>query len=382
MRPRRLAITLVLPIVGVCLATPASAQTNLRRPSTDDSTVSCRDVSIATNQPGWTISGGFTADGSQLRLVDALNWTVLRYSASGEPLASIEGQAKKSVRNTLPVSGKARGDEFIIQGTDGLSLVDKNFRSILKKNKPTNSNGGKVTALWAWEPVGKDDIVAFSDIEKADGSAGTAFVRFSLKNPGEFQVLNEFKPIGTANRGYYRSTYSYIASLGETAYYLSMNGGLKLFRHEKGKEKPEDVSALLPRDLGQLLRLPDWDYPSQFTAMLGDIERAPSFPVGLFGWRDPKTSRDSLYLLYRTRRGDSTNWTMYRIDPFGKLPWASTDLPVHANHVTVIPGAKNWAFIEKGPVLAYGAQNIPKMLLVPSEFLTDRLLRVNSNICN
>jgi hypothetical protein len=153
------------------------------------------------------------------------------------------------------------------------------------------------------------------------------------------------------------------------------NNELKLYKHEKGKSQPESLSVLLPKDLGKPPVMPDWNYMKEFTDMMAKIEQAASVPVGLFGWKD------SLYLLNRTRQGKQTHWVLYRIDPSGKLSTTQTDLPINANHVTVIPGPKTWAFIEKGPVLGYGAQDASRMLLIPSGLL-DAPLRPGSKICN
>jgi hypothetical protein len=339
----------------------------------------CRDVVLA-RKPGWTLSGGFTPDGSQLLIVDSLYSTILRYGgSSGESLGPIEDPIKSRIAGQLPITGKPRGADFILEVTDGLMLMDKNLNPVgTRKIQPnsTNSNGWSVTGLWEWQPVGKTDIVAFVDIGHGPNpydpkNAQTAFVRFPLQDPKQFKVLQMFDLSGTPNKGYFRSGYSYITSLGETAYYLSMNQGLSLYKQEKGKA-PVNVSGLLPKDLDSP-RLPDWNYIHEYVDLMkGITEKA--MPVGLFGWQD------SLYILYRSPQEGRTRWTLYNIDPSQKLPVSSVDLPISADHVTVVPGPKNWAFVEKGPVFSFGAQDIPRILFIPSHLLV-RPLRTGSRLC-
>jgi hypothetical protein len=374
MRLRSLALPLLL--ASAYLPSPGLAQ-HLATNETGE----CRDVQLA-RRPGWAISGGFTADGSQLRLVDSLYWTILRYGEAGESLGPIDDPIKKTVRSILPVTGKARGQDFILEGADGLLLMDKNLRPTATKRMPSDPKGWTVTSLWEWQPVGRNDIVGFADIghgidPTAEGSSETAFVRFSLQDPGELHILGSRFPIsGTQNKGYFRSTYTYITSLGEAAYYLSFNDGIKLYKQE-GVGAPEDKSVLLPRGLNKA-PLPDWHSRTDLKNMMKDIEGA-SMPVGLFGWRDSK--RDWLFLLYRTPQGSDTRWIIYRIDPTGKLPVSSADLPIRANHVTVIPGPKEWAILEKGPVVKYGVQETSRILYVPSRLLMGSM-HAGSSLCN
>lgn len=372
---RSLALALVLAGVGVGTASLSLAQVDIstRREVGNRPASVCREV-VLSRKPGWTLSGGFTPDGSQLLIVDSLYSTILRYGNSGESLGPIREPVKALVADQMPVTGRPRGESFILEVTDGLMVMDSDLHPVAIKRVQSNSQEWRksksqewrITGLWEWQPVGKSDILAFADIGEGPNPydprhAKTAFVRFPLENPGQLTILQDFPVIGTPNKGYYRSTYSsYITSLGETGYYLSMNDGLRLYRQEKGKI-PEDISSTLPPGL-RAPKLPDWDHPQQFVDMMKRIERA-SMPVGLWGWYD------SLYLLYRAPQGEGTRWTLYNIDPTRKHPQSSADLPISANHVTVVPGPKSWAIIEKGPVRAYGAQSISRVLFIPAQLL-------------
>jgi hypothetical protein len=369
--PLRRLILLLLPLIGLSVYGASSAQTtNPKGPlqSLGNKNTECPEV-VLTLKPGWAHSGGFTQDGSQLLIVDSLYETILRYSGTGESLGPVGQPLKRTLEDLLPVSGKSRGDNFIVEISDGLMTLDKHLRPATTKR--VRSSGGdkwNVGGLWQWEPVGKSDVVAFVDLLHGTDRMNldnwkTGFVRFPLDNPRQAKVLATFKLTGTPNKGYFRSGYSYIASIGETAYVLSMNQGVALYKNEKGSDKLDDVSYLLPPSLHGPA-LPDWQQLNEYVDMMKQIERE-SLPVGLFGWKD------TLYLLYRSAQaqGKEARWDLYSIDPMGKRPFRSVGLPIRASHVTVIPGLKKWAFLEKGPVLDYGAQDNSRVLLIPTELL-------------
>lgn len=370
-------LALILPCIGLSIYGASLAQTATQKNTLqlgENKRAVCRDVSL-TRKPGWALSGGFTPDGDQLFLVDVLNQTILRYSNTGESLGAVGQPVQSTLRNLLPVAGTFRGSDFILQVSDGLMLLDKSLRPEMTKRLQSYEGDWSVGGLWEWEPVGTD-IVAFADIVHGDrsnlNSWKTAFVRFPLQGAGKVDVLKGFALSKIPNKGYYRTGYHYITSLGETAYFLSMNEGLTLFKSEKGG-RPEDVSRLLPRAL-QAPALPDWDDPrKEYVDLMKRIE-GESMPVGLYGWQD------SLYLLYRSPQGEGTRWTLYSIDPSGERPPRSMILPIRASHVTVFPGVQDWAFVEKGPVIGYGVQEISRVLFIPSRLLTAPL-RSGGMVC-
>jgi hypothetical protein len=366
--PRRRLILALLSLIGLSVCGTSFAQTNDSTnalQSRDRVKAPCSEVAL-TLKPGWVHSGGFTPGGSLL-VVDSLYATIFRYSESGESLGSVGEPLKRTLQDLLPVSGKSRGDGFVVEVSDGLMPLDKRLRPAVTKR--VLSSGGKewnVGGLWQWEPVGKNDVVAFVDLVRGTDRRNldnwrTGFVRFPLDNPGQVKVLALFDLNDTPNKGYFRSGYSYITSIGETAYMLSLNKGVTLYKNDN--DKLEDISYLLPQSLHRPT-LPDWRELSEYVDMMKQIEREPS-PVGLFG------GRDALYLLYRSPlgQGKGAKWELYNIDPSRKRPTRRVDLPIRANHVTVIPGPKNWAFIEKGPVLDYGSQDNSRVLFIPTELL-------------
>jgi hypothetical protein len=83
-------------------------------------------------------------------------------------------------------------------------------------------------------------------------------------------------------------------------------------------------------------------------------------PAGLYAWQD------SLFVLMRRPEGASGNrWFLARIDPRRGMVSGGVFLPTQAKHLTLVPGPRFWAILEKDAVLAAGHQEIPSMVLLP-----------------
>src|SRR5664280_1149815 len=68
---------------------------------------------------------------------------------------------------------------------------------------------------------------------------------------------------------------------------------------------------------------------------------AASMAAGLYG------QDDRLYLLTRRPAGGATAWSLHRIDPGRDTLEATIPLPTTAPHLTVVPGPREWAFVEQ-----------------------------------
>jgi hypothetical protein len=361
-------LALLIPLAGLFAYGVSQAQRDERvLASPDGPRRLCREVAL-TRKPGWVLSGGWTSDTPpQLLLVDALNETIFRYSSSGASLGPIGEPLKSTLQNLLPVTGRPRGSEFIVEISDGLMLLDRTLRPVGTKGVLAASGRGlwSIGGLWQWEPVG-EDVVAFTDIlargsnRKEIANWKSAFVRFPLRNPGDLTILRTV-PLTSEDKTLFRSGLPYLAALGDTAYVLSLNTRLSLSKHERGSSQLEDVSDLVPGPHDSP-RLPEFWSSDDYVRLMAAIEKE-SMPVGLYGWRN------SLYILSRTPTGHGTRWFLTSIDPTRRNSSATVELPVRANHVTVIPGLQDWAFIEKGPVKGYGIQEISRALFIPSHLL-------------
>lgn len=381
----RILALLFLPLIGLSVFGVLLAQEGGGGPDAPvrhDLRDECREV-LLTRKPGWALSGAWTsADQPQLLIVDPVYATILRYSATGESIGPIGEPLKSTLENLLPVVGKSSESDLIVETSDGLMVLDKNLRPSVNRTIISKGSGQwRIDGLWQWEPVGKGhkDIVAFTDIVARDSDENdlrnwkSAFVRFPLENPNALTVLHEVSLTGD-DKTFFRSDYPFIASLGDTAYMLSTNNGLTLYKSEKGSAELKDISELLPDSIG-VPRMPPFNARQDYYAPLMEELEKQAMPAGLFGWND------ALYILSREPEGRGTRWMLISLDPRRKKPTGTIELPIRANHVTVVPGNKVWAFIEKGPVKSYGVQESSRMLLITSRLL-EAPLRSTGMLCS
>jgi hypothetical protein len=327
----------------------------------------CREVPFS-RKPGWTISGGWTADGSQLLVVDPLNDAVWRYSSSGASLGSLSEPLRSTVKNLMPLKGKSHGDDFILEVNDGFLTLDKSLRPVSMKDALVKSVAGPLSigGVWQWEPVGAD-IVGFVDVHGDRPNSDltdwhSAFVRFPLSNPERFNILQDVR-LDSNERGLQRAGSPYIASIGTTAYVLSMDSQMTLFKNEAGSNELTPLHAFPPGP-SRAPTFKPWKTKQDYVELMAAIEKI-SMPVGLYAQENGKY----LYILWRTPLEKGTQWTLRSIDPNKDQYTGSIELPTRADHLTVVPGPENWAFIEKGPVKAYGVQDVASVLLIPSKRL-------------
>lgn len=221
----------------------------------------------------------------------------------------------------------------------------------------------RVDSLYLWAPVNMD-ILAYAAIKgSASGSTESwleSFVQFPIENPRQLQMLVAGNR--KASKIFYRLGHPLISSLRDTGYLLFLDSGFPgLYRNRKGAGELEPMGALdvlYKSGKKALPLLPSFIRPEDFPVVMRAVERS-SMPVGLYG------CRDSLYMLFRSPRGGGgTKWLLFKIDPEADRIVSSFEIPTQASHLTVIPGPKEWAFIEKGPVRGYRDQDVNGVLFV------------------
>jgi hypothetical protein len=282
------------------------------------------------------------------------------------------------LQNFLPLAGQPSGTDLVLEGEGNrLIVLDKNDNPKTKKSLVpfAFTKGSKeIAGLHQWIPVG-DDIVAFADLHGPGPEAWeAALIRFPLVNPGSFKVLQNTSMAPTDDeRTFYRAGAPYIAAIGNTVYILRMSRTIGLFKNERNSSALVSLGAYPTTQ--SPLNVPHPLDSQKFVDMMEAIEHS-TMPVGLFAWEN------SLYVLQRSPRSPSssgTRWTMASVSPENGEITGVAELPIHADHVTVIPGPEKWAFLEKGPVEAFGLQDIPRVLFVPARFFKTPL---HGNLCN
>jgi hypothetical protein len=89
-----------------------------------------------------------------------------------------------------------------------------------------------------------------------------------------------------------------------------------------------------------------------------------SLPVGLYAWND------RLYVLSRQPGQGGTEWSLSEIDP-GSETMVTARLATSAPHLTVVPGPRQWAVLEKAAPIRLGNQPMLSLLLVPAEEISN-----------
>jgi len=333
--------------------------------------VGCRYV-ILSPTPGWVSSGAWMKSGAELVVVDARAGKVLSFDPQEKGFVAQPLTQALQRSSPLRITSDSTARNLFIEFERGRFAVLDPRRAfpIHWKNLFGSSPGNQVSqetrrldSLYLWAPVNMD-ILAYAAIKKDVGGSAESwlegFVQFPIENPRQFQML------GAGNREaskiFYRLGHPLISSLRDTGYLLFLDSGFPgLYRNRKGAGELEPMDALdVLYKSGKKANplLPRFIRPEDFPAVMRAVERS-SMPVGLYGWDD------SLYMIFRSPRGGGgTKWVMFKIDPEADRIVASFEIPTQASHLTVVPGPKEWAFIEKGPVRGYRNQDVNGILFV------------------
>jgi len=338
--------------------------------------------------PTWTWSGAWSAS-DQLVLADPVSHALFQYLVpSGRTVEALPKSLAADLGSTVPSRIQATGNgELVVElANDRLVTFSKSFRLMSRADVVTRYNakaanpGARIESLWGWTLAG-GDLLGYGDVS-FDGRQRweSGVFRLSLSNPQNLEVAFS-TPLALENpesekpdtsRAFYRLGLPFLAALKDekddtryVGYVLLMKDRLGIYRHEKGRPTLDFVTAL-PRGLEVSPQLPDLKRKEDFPSVMRAVEQS-TMPAGLWGWNG------HLFLLSRAPAGTKTRWTLTKIDPRQGAVLGSIVLPTEANHLTVVPGPSWWAFVEKGPVLGFGNQNIDSAVLVPSQALRGNL---------
>jgi len=343
--------------------------------ATGGSRGSCRRVDLSI-RPYWASSGAWTAEGDLL-IADATSKSILRYSEDGRALGTIPEKIGADLADFFPqmIRSTPQGNLFVELFHGRLAVFDKHYvlQSKSDINAKSKALGLSVQGMYLWEPIGHD-LVTFSDIQGPnDKDWHSGFVRFPADRPQDFSVLYtmQFKD---PTHVFYQLGHPYITSLGNTAYALLMESKMVILKGMNGGLVPMAASAFPADQLTLAPQLPELEATDDLPQVMRAVE-ASTMPTGLYGWEN------SLYLLWRRPEGNATKWFLTKIDAarekvIGTVSIKSTS----ANHLTVVPGPRFWAFIEKGPAKGWGLQDVKSIFYVPSDDLR-RTFKDGTDLC-
>lgn len=241
----------------------------------------------------------------------------------------------------------------------------------------------ELRALWMWEPLGDDEIVACgrilykgADPRSDNSNRRGAFVRYSLDDPGDLQLLQDYD-IGQMAALACRLKLPVIATLGETAFILGLEDeGAAVYASRPGAGRAQRLEAVPERFARPFQARTENPDVSQVPELLADLSRM-TIPAGLFAWED------ALYLLSRSwdERTAERSWWLTRIaveEVGGEVRaeiGATVRIDSEADHLMVVPGDRHWALIEKGPVLSFFLHPVQRVTTVPAERLREEFWR-------
>ena len=226
------------------------------------------------------------------------------------------------------------------------------------------------------EVFGYGDLVIGAISENPPPAAWrNGYVRFNLGSQESFRVVEESLYPGSV-RTMMLLTYSLMASIGPNVYVVYQNGNhLELRRSGPNDQGLRPMRAFPGHLLGEFApRLPSFVTSDEYVRTMKAAEAA-TMPVGLYAWDD------ALFLLYRTYQQGQRRWYLSKIDPArDEILWEAR-LPGASAHMMAIPGEKEWAFLEKGPVLGRQTQITHQIRFVKSDRLKAQSMPSKS-LCN
>jgi len=337
------------------------AQVGSAAPSLQAEVRNCYRVALQET-PRWISSVTWIVDSSRLLVVDPHRDALLSYDPQGRSTLLRPVQSSGTAK-VLPAMVARTEEGFLLEKVDGHFLgLDGQLRAI-RENVPLWKSAAAsehVGSLYQWTVAG-DSLVGFGTLTRPDQSFNRGFLRAPLRLDGKAEMLKAF-----ANEDFYLlSGYSYLASLGDEAYFVLMDKRPAIYRAAPGS------------GVERLKAFPD-EYrirPDFRTRMTGP-KTAPDHYAEVKGFAMPAGlyAQDGLlYLL--TRRPDGpgkTAWWLYQIDPQRDVILGRVQLPTSADHLTVVPGERNWFVFERGPVVANSSvlqrisQKISSMVVIQS----------------
>lgn len=374
----------LISLLVIVLTTAASGLVSLVAPaeavppvstaaSRDEAPPVCRRVALSP-RPGWVSSGAWMENGTELVVADARSLQVLSFDAQGKGFTARPQKLTEALEGFAParIMADPTGDFLFAElARERFTVLDsRDAFPIHRKNIRAESLTGEASQgvrnldkLLLWAPV-KKDVLAYALIKKvAPGGRenwSDEFVRFPVEHPDQFKTLVARNR--NPSRIFYKLGHPLFSSLRDTGYLLLFDDGTPgLYRNEKGSSEllpMEALDKLYPRGGGSPV-LPTFVRPEDFPAVMRAVERS-SMPVGLYGFDG------FLYVLFRSPSGGATKWVMNKVDPKADAIVASIDIPTRANHLTVVPGPREWAFIEKGPARGHKDQDVNSVLFVPT----------------
>lgn len=324
----------------------------------------CRRVPLDP-RPAWAFHGRWSEDGESLVLADVGAGVLRVYDRDGRLARTVARPGPGALEFNRPSA---------IQPLPGGSLMSDGTRFLWLDEQlvPTRSYdlaavpvapGGTVRGLFEWAAA-DGRTYGIGDVLLPDGSWRSGFLSMPVEDPTAHRLARELPLRDREEFDHYLMGDPHVAAVGGRGYFLAMAAPPRIL--EVGGEAAPRRLESFPEGFDRLPALPLHGGFKSAEIRYRAYEGA-RLPVALLG------RGERLYVLTREPAADGgargTRWSVTRIDPRADRVEGSVVLPTRAAHLTLIPGPKRWAVLEKGRVERYGEQPIPSLLLIPAAWL-------------
>lgn len=345
-------LIVALVLLGLGPAAPLTAQ-ECRRTALDPA-------------PFWVFSGAWSPDGSSLQLVDVARKALLSYPLDETPGSIALGSAGVDSSNAgrLSLLQSSRGG-YLLEGADGeLQQLSADFQPVGRVGTVLAGAEPGLKSLDSWASDG-DHLLLYGDYQHFAGRWLSVFARVSLDDPGNVHLI-KWMPADDPARRFYLNAQNYLAVSEGRGYFLYLGEDPGIWEVDMKSGDLRRLPHALPPQFRHRIVLPELRGVDSVRDVYGAQERATA-AVGLY-------AQDGLlFVLGRAPSADAakrTRWTMTVVDPAKDEVLRTLHLPTQSPHLLVIPGAQQWAFVEKGSVNGLGSQSISHALTLPVSWLT------------
>lgn len=350
----------------------------------------CYRLSFSENRPFyWVTSGAWSEGGQRLLLVDTYKSEILGVSLQSGAVSGWD-QVVDDLE-LVALGNRVQQPRQIHAGEDGWFLLDEQRGSSLLRldsslefmstevavanrvfyDSEARDSEVRVQRIYDFVEIsaGFLAVVSMERTLLGQGVVGVedAFVYFDQGN--RIQVLERLAG-DDPTRALYTRNVQLLASLGSCGYIMRLAAGAgidEICPNDSSDRSlnlvPEEFNGVL--DLSNLPR----DDPRRAVEIYTREERA-EIAVGLYPFEG------YLYLLGKEGVGDDwgTTWWLLKVDPLDGSVQGRVRLPTTAAHLTVVPGMRFWALVEKGRVENVGRihgpyMDISSVVIVPASWL-------------
>lgn len=310
------------------------------------------------NLPVWSMSG--TWSGDTLLLADSFGRSLLRYSRANGFMGR-ENSTLSSLMSLRPYSIQPFSAGLVLQFEDSFMVMDSKMRPLSHRLTFIDSDGDgtHLGAVNSWA-AGGGLIYGCADFQQA-GTWQRGIVRFKPAEPEQFVPL-EILSSGHPMMLHCRLGTPMMAAIGSVGYALMMDDRPVIEAYDPTAKPALDSGRSLGNvDLGVRPDIPRYGTSDEYAVTMRAVELA-TMPMGIYSWKN------HLYvLMHEVDDRSEPTWRLLKIDPLGSgAIVADVVLPSKAPHVTVVPGPKDWALVEKDVVREIGEQDVLGIRYIPS----------------